>query len=65
MKQRVELEEPGGSKEAAAYVAELTADLARIARLHRLDVLGYLLDMGRLEAQQAAGTGDIRDPNVN
>jgi len=36
---------------AAAYVAELSSDLAAIARRHGLDTLGYLLDMARLEAE--------------
>jgi hypothetical protein len=45
---------PENKAEAAAYVAELTADLARIARRHGLDTLGYILDMARLEAQQAS-----------
>jgi hypothetical protein len=39
---------------AAAYVADLTADLARMARRHGLDALGYILDMVRLEAENAA-----------
>jgi hypothetical protein len=39
---------------AAAYVADLTADLARMARRHGLDALGYILDMARLEAENAA-----------
>ena len=45
-----EVEDPAA---AAAYVAELTADLASIARRHGLDALGYILDMARLEAQNA------------
>ena len=40
---------------AAEYVADLTGDLARIAREHRLHTLGYLLEMARLEAQTLAG----------
>ncbi len=45
-----------GSKiEAAAYVADLAADLARIARGHGLDTLSYLLDMACLEASSVAG----------
>jgi hypothetical protein len=36
---------------AAAYVAELSADLALIARRHGLDTLGYILDMAHLEAE--------------
>ena len=37
-------------QEVAAYVADLTADLARLARGHGMDVLGHILDMARLEA---------------
>jgi hypothetical protein len=54
-----------GSREAAAYVAELTGDLARIARQHRLDALGYLLDMARLEAQHVGGTAAADDFNLS
>ena len=43
---------PGSDPMAAArYVAEMTAELADLARLHRLDVLGYILEMARLEAE--------------
>ena len=38
---------------AASYVAALSADLASIARTHGLDTLGYLLDMARMEAENA------------
>jgi hypothetical protein len=51
--------------EAASYVAELTADLARIARRHGLDTLGYILDMARLEAQSAAGQSASEGSEVN
>jgi hypothetical protein len=37
--------------QAAAYVAELSADLASLARRHGLDTLGYILDMAHLEAE--------------
>jgi hypothetical protein len=37
--------------QAAAYVAELAGDLAVIAKRHRLDTLGYILDMAKLEAE--------------
>ena len=48
-----------GDREAAAvYVAELSRDLAIIARTHGLDALGYILEMARLEAENA-----IRDAN--
>jgi hypothetical protein len=46
-------EEPDGTK-AAEYVAELTGDLARIARDNRMHTLGYLLEMAQLEAQSLA-----------
>ncbi len=36
---------------AAAYVAALVTELALIARSHRLDSLGYILDVARLEAE--------------
>jgi hypothetical protein len=42
----------GGPEEAAHYVAGRAAELAQIARRHRLDMLGYLLDMAHLEAQE-------------
>jgi len=35
----------------ANYVAELSADLATLARRHGFDALGYILDMARLEAE--------------
>ena len=40
--------------EAAAYVADLTADLAEIARNHGLETLSYLPEIARLEAETAA-----------
>lgn len=40
--------------EAAAYIADLTANLALMARKHGLGTLGYLLDMARMEAENAA-----------
>ena len=51
----VESEPKEGEKVAtAAYVAALTADLAALARKQKLDTLGYLLDMARLEAESSA-----------
>lgn len=43
--------QPGDRAAAAAYVAELVADLVTLARHYRLDTLGYILDMAQLEAQ--------------
>jgi hypothetical protein len=42
------------SDQVAAYVAELTGELALVSRRHGLDALAYLLDMARLEAESAA-----------
>jgi len=42
----------GDRVQAAAYVAGLTAELGSLVRRHRLDTLGYLLDMARLEAEE-------------
>ena len=38
---------------AAKYVAEFSAELADLARRHGLDALAYILDMARLEAENA------------
>ena len=45
--------EPGERAAAADYVAGLSAELARLARQHGLDALGFILDMARLEAENA------------
>jgi hypothetical protein len=42
----------GGPEEAAAFIAETAADLARLARRHKLDMLGFLLGMTQLEADE-------------
>ena len=42
----------GGPTEAASFVAEQVAGLAQLARRHRLDVLGFLLDMSLMEAKE-------------
>jgi hypothetical protein len=39
---------PGDRAAAADCVAELSKELAELARRHGLDALGYLLDMARL-----------------
>jgi len=44
----------GGPKEAAGFIAEQLADLARVARRHQLKMLGFLLDMGLMEAREIA-----------
>jgi Pyruvate/2-oxoacid:ferredoxin oxidoreductase gamma subunit len=42
----------GGPDEAAAFIAETAADLAGLARRHKLDMLGFLLGMTQLEAEE-------------
>ncbi|GLK55161.1 hypothetical protein JOD31_000083 [Methylopila capsulata] len=46
--------DPAARAEAAAYVATLTVELARIARSNALPTLAYLLDIARLEAETQA-----------
>jgi hypothetical protein len=41
-----------GALEAAIYLVEAITNLALIARRHRLDMLGYLLDMAHMEASE-------------
>ena len=48
----------GDREQAAAYVAALTGELAGLVRRHRLDTLGYLLDMVRLEAEETVQRAD-------
>jgi hypothetical protein len=43
-------ERDGGPGEAASYIAEQVAELARLARRHKHDTLGFLLDMAHMEA---------------
>ncbi|MCP4621005.1 MAG: hypothetical protein GY844_31750 [Bradyrhizobium sp.] len=40
----------GGPEEAAAFIAETSGELSKIAQRHGLDLLGHLLDMAQLEA---------------
>jgi hypothetical protein len=42
----------GGPDEATAFIAETAANLARLARSHRLEMLGFLLGMAQLEAEE-------------
>ena len=51
--QQNDLDKIGDRAAAAAYVAELSRDLASIARHHGLDTLGYILEMAQLEAENA------------
>ena len=42
----------GGPVEAASFIFGAVAELAQLARQHKLDMLGYLLDMAQLEADE-------------
>jgi hypothetical protein len=42
----------GGPDEATEYIAETVADLVRLARRHKLDLLGRLLKMAQMEAEE-------------
>lgn len=44
-------------RDTARYIAELSAELVTLARASGLDVIGYLLDLARLEAEETARTG--------
>lgn len=49
------------SEEVAAYIAAMTAEMARLARKCNLRELGYLLDLARLEAEERSGAGKYGD----
>ncbi len=44
--------EEGGPDEAVAFIAESVAELANLARRHRLEILSHLLGMAQLEAEE-------------
>jgi hypothetical protein len=48
--------EEGGPDEAAAFIAETVAELVKLAERHRLEVLGHLLRMAQLEAEERLRT---------
>ncbi len=47
----------GGSSEAASYISGAVAELAQLSRRHQLNMLGYLLDMAQLEADEIVRRG--------
>ena len=51
MPQQSPIKDRVASGEAAAYIAEMSADLAKIARQNGFDALGFLLEMACLEAE--------------
>ena len=50
----------GGPDEAVAFIAETVAELVKLAKKHRLEVLGHLLDMAQLEAEERMRTRSKR-----
>ena len=42
----------GDPDEAAAFIAETAAELVRLARSHKLELLSHLLRMAELEAEE-------------
>jgi hypothetical protein len=42
----------GGPDEAVAFIAEAVADLGKLAKRHRLEMLRHLLGMVQLEAEE-------------
>lgn len=46
-------------EEVAAYIAVMTAEMARLARNRNLMALGYLLDLARLEAEERSEGGPV------
>jgi len=48
--------EEGGPDEAVAFIAESVAELVKLARCHRLEVLSHLLGMAQLEAEERLRT---------
>ena len=52
--------DPGDRTAAAKYVAELSAELANLARRHGLDALSYILDMGGSKPRTPPGMNGRR-----
>lgn len=48
-------------EEIATYLAQITGELAVLARSAHFDLLGYFLEMARIEAKGHAGT--LKAPN--
>ena len=48
----VESGEEGGPDEAVAFIAETVAELTKLAKRHRLEILSHLLGMAQLEAEE-------------
>jgi hypothetical protein len=46
--------QPVSPESVAVYIAALARELSQLARANGLDALGYILDMARLEANEAS-----------
>ncbi len=53
--------DPQSAEEVAAYVETMTRDLAGLSRSHGLDILAYLLDLAKLEAQNITRKYDLNE----
>ncbi|MGA8171563.1 MAG: hypothetical protein WB816_12145 [Methylocystis sp.] len=62
---RHNLEKPSSANEEAAtlaaYIAEMTAEMAELAGKAGLPMLAYFLNLARVEAQIYARENDVRD----
>ncbi|MGZ9103932.1 MAG: hypothetical protein ACXW3Y_13825 [Rhodoplanes sp.] len=65
MPEQTQLQDVNNSAEAAAYIADLSLDLAQIARRHGLDALGFILDMAHLEAEALSHIQETSDSNLH
>ena len=64
--QRQHVMTPENGAQSALYIASIVGELARLAKSHHLDALAYILDMARLEADQAAkGAGPEEPPDAD
>jgi hypothetical protein len=54
-------EGPNDRTAAVAYIADLSGTLASMARRHGFDTLGYILEMAKLEAENACGHLPLKD----
>ena len=52
--------EEGGPDEAVAFIAETVAELLKLTKSHQLEVLGHLLGMVQLEAEERIRTRSKR-----
>jgi len=46
----------------AAYIVEMTSELARLAGEARMPMLAYFLNLARVEAQITVRENDLREP---